>query len=134
MNNNNKKVVFLGGTCNGSTWREELIPQLKIDSFDPVVPNWTPECQAEEVRQREICDYCLYVLTPKMTGVFAVAEVVDDSNKHPEKTILVVLTKDGNKEFEGHQIKALNKVIDMVIVNGGKGFKTLSEVAAYLNS
>lgn len=132
--NNNKKVVFLGGTCNGSTWREELIPQLKIESFNPVVLNWTPECQAEEIRQRETCDYCLYVLTPKMTGVYSVAEVVDDSNKCPEKTILLVLAKDGDKEFEGHQIKSLNKVIDMVNGNGGKGFNTLSEVAAYLNS
>ena len=25
--------VFLGGTCNGSLWRNELIPQLKIDYF-----------------------------------------------------------------------------------------------------
>lgn len=29
--------VFLGGTCNNSTWREELKPLLKIDYFDPVV-------------------------------------------------------------------------------------------------
>ena len=26
-----KMKVFLGGTCNGSTWREKVIPNLKID-------------------------------------------------------------------------------------------------------
>lgn len=31
--------VFLGGTCNGSIWREKLIPLLKIDYFNPVVAN-----------------------------------------------------------------------------------------------
>ena len=25
------KKVFLGGTCNGSDWREKLIPKLKIN-------------------------------------------------------------------------------------------------------
>lgn len=31
------KRVFLGGTCNESTWRDELIKKLKIDYFNPVV-------------------------------------------------------------------------------------------------
>ena len=53
--------VFLGGTCNGSKWRKDLINLLKIDYFDPVVDNWTPECQKEENRQRAICDFNLYV-------------------------------------------------------------------------
>ena len=61
-----KNKVFLGGTCNESTWREELIPLLKTDYFNPVVEDWTPECQAEEERQKnEECNYQLYVITPK---------------------------------------------------------------------
>ncbi|WP_235906015.1 nucleoside 2-deoxyribosyltransferase domain-containing protein [Ginsengibacter hankyongi] len=27
------KKVFLGGTCNGSTWRDTLIKDLQIDYF-----------------------------------------------------------------------------------------------------
>ena len=53
-----KKRIFLGGTCNGSLWRNQIIPKLKIDFFNPVVEDWTPECQEEEIRQREECDYC----------------------------------------------------------------------------
>lgn len=53
-----KNKVFLGGTCNNSTWRNELIPLLNIDYFNPVVEDWTPECQAEEERQKnEECQY-----------------------------------------------------------------------------
>lgn len=33
--------VFLGGTCNGSKWREELIPLLQVGYFNPVVDEWT---------------------------------------------------------------------------------------------
>ena len=84
------KTIFLGGTCNNSTWREKLIPLLDIDYFNPVVDDWTPDCMAEEIKQREKCDFVLYVITPEMTGVYSIAEVTDDSNKRPEKTIKVV--------------------------------------------
>lgn len=126
--------VFLGGTCNGSTWRDELIPMLKIDFFNPVVEDWTSECQAEERRQRKICDYVLYVITPKMTGVYSIAEVVDDSNKRPTKTVLCILPEDGESEFDDRQMKSLSRVSKMVSVNGGKVFSKLRSVASYLNS
>lgn len=40
---NNKMKVFLGGTCEGRDWRNELIPKLKCDYFNPVVEEWTEE-------------------------------------------------------------------------------------------
>ena len=43
-----KTTVFLGGTCNNSTWRDKLIPLLKIDYFNPVVEDWTEEAQQIE--------------------------------------------------------------------------------------
>ena len=125
--------VFLGGTCNESAWRDELIKKLKIDYFNPVVDDWTEECYKEELRQREICDYCLYVITPRMTGVYSIAEVIDDSNKRPEKTIFCFLSNDDSKRFVNGQIKSLDKVGIMVENNGGKYFKSLDEVAEFLN-
>lgn len=127
-------TIALMGTCNGSTWRDELIPKLNIKYYNPVVENWTPECQEEEIRQREICDFLLYVITPKMTGVFAIAELVQDSNKRPEKTIFCFLEKDGNVQFGEHQIKSLNAVARMVEENGSFVFLDLDDVALYLNS
>ena len=86
--------VFLGGTCNNSIWRDVLIPLLTdngINYFNPVVDDWTEDCYTEELRQRKLCDFCLYVITSDMTGVYSVAEVIDDSNKRPEKTIFCYL-------------------------------------------
>lgn len=62
------KKVFLGGTANGSDWRSELVKKLKIDYFDPIVKDWDEKAQKEEIKQRKNCDYCLYVITPKMEG------------------------------------------------------------------
>jgi len=127
------KRVFLGGTCNESTWRDVLIPMLKIDYFNPVVDDWTEECMAEEIRQREICDYCLYTITPKMTGVYSIAEVVDDSNKRPRKTILVILKADGDRVFSEGQWKSMHALAKMVSQNQCAVFATLRDAANYLN-
>ena len=48
--------VFLGGTCAESKWREKLIPLLKCEYFNPVVEDWTPECQKIEEEQKKIIE------------------------------------------------------------------------------
>lgn len=124
-----RKKVFLGGTCAESTWRDELIPLLKINFFNPVVHDWTPECMAEERYQRKVCDYVLYTITKEMHGVYSIAEVIDDSNKRPASTIFCLI-QDG---FTPAQIKSLNQVGKMVDRNGGQFFLSLKEVADFLN-
>lgn len=133
INHKKSKKVFLGGTCNGSLWRDILIEQLEIDYFNPVVEDWTEDCYKNELYQRSICDFCLYVITPLMTGVYSIAEVVDDSNKRPEKVIFCVLYKDNGKSFNNDQIKSLNKVKEMVKNNGSIVANSLYEVAHVLN-
>ncbi len=126
--------VFLGGTVNGSKWRNYVMPRLHIDYFDPVVEEWNDEAYQKELHEREHCEYCLYVLTPMMKGVYSVAEVVDDSNKRPKKTLFCFLTRDGDKEFDPVQIKSMNAVTKMVIANGAKHFENLDEVISFLNT
>ena len=128
------KKVFLGGTCNNSGWRDILIPLLSIDYFNPVVEDWTTECQKEEIKQRAECDYCLYVITPEMTGVYSIAEVVDDSNKKPNKTIFCVSTSINGEIFTKAQLKSLDAVGNLILGNGGKYFRSLSAVALHLNN
>ena len=127
------KKVFLGGTCNNSKWRELIIPKLKIDYFNPIVDNWTEEDYKKELIEREQCDYCLYVITPKMKGVYSIAEVIDDSNKRPDKAIFCFVKKEGKYEFDNEQSKSLDKVGIMVENNGGMYCKSLDEVVKYLN-
>lgn len=110
-------MVFLGGTCNKSTWREELIPLLEqndIPYFNPVVDDWNEAAQEKE-KEVKACPTTieLYVITCQMTGAFSIAEVVDASNKTP-KTIFMVQPEG----FTDGQIKSLNAVKDLVEKNG----------------
>ena len=132
-----KVKIFLGGTCAKSTWRNELIPMLddsKIETFNPVVPNWTPECQAEEDYHRENDDICLYVITPEGEGFYSFVEVTDDSNKRPDQTVLCVLMEANGKQFEGHNKKCVLKTMKLVAENGVFIADNLNDLALYLNN
>lgn len=129
--------VFLGGTVNGSTWRDKLIPLLNKESveyFNPVVEEWTEECKARERVEREKCDVNLYVLTPLMNGVYSIAEVVDDSNKRPKKTVLMIIDEDAHETFSNRIRHSLREVEKMVRTNGGTVIQgNIKDLATYLN-
>lgn len=129
---NFKNSTFLGGTCNKSTWREELIAQLdeRVEFFNPVVSDWTPENQEREDKARKESRYVLFVITSQMTGVFSIAEAVDCSNKRPESTLFAYLPDGFNKG----QVKSLATTARMIVQNGGKVFESLKDIAVFLNS
>jgi hypothetical protein len=136
------KKVFLGGTCNGSEWRtkmEKLLDGIGVDYFNPIVSKWDKEAQANELRERETCNYCLYVITPRMIGLYSIAEAVDDSNKRPDKTIFVVLSEDDTIKglepisFGPRMQRSLDAVKNMVTRNGALVFDSLEEAARYID-
>lgn len=125
--------VFLGGTVNGSQWREKIIPQLKVDYFNPVVEDWDEKAYHRELYERENCEFCLYVITPLMTGFYAIAEVIDDSYKKTDKTLFCYLKEDEKFTFSEKQISSLEKTGKIIIENGGVWLKSLDEVVNFLN-
>ena len=126
------KRVFLGGTCNESRWRNRMsiyLAQSGLTYFNPDVDDWDEDAQANELRERESCDFCLYTITPKMAGVYSIAEAVDDSNKRPSQTVLVLLRDDEDAKFTEGQWKSLGAVARMVKRNGGMVFDDLKMAA-----
>lgn len=134
-------TVFLGGTCNETDWRDKLIEKLTIDYFNPVITgrDWTEEDRQNEIRKRQECEFVLYVFTPRMTGLYSIAEVIDDSNKRPGNTVMFVQEKDVS--FEGKSIvftenvkHSMENIAALAKANGAKICYTLDEVAEYLNA
>ncbi len=132
--------VFLGGTtAKGTNWREKLIPILEIDYFNPVVDDWDEKAYKKELQKRKTCDIILYILSPLMEGGYSIAEVTDDSNKRPEKTILCILEKDGEGEYSKKrwtksQEKSNEAIKKLVEKNGAFVLDDLEEVAEIINS
>jgi hypothetical protein len=127
-----KNRIFLGGTCAETTWRTELEKVLTVPSFNPVVEDWTPECQDEErLQKNNLCNIHLYVITKEMQGVFSIAEVIDSTHQKGKRTILHVIP-DG---FKKSQLKSLSAVCDMVNINGGTAYidSELNRTARVIN-
>ena len=125
--------VFLGGTCAESKWREKLIPLLKCDYFNPVVEDWTPECQENEEREKKICDYHLYVITPKMQGVYSIAEAVNDSKNVLRTCIFCVTKEEDDRDWTKSELKSLDATAKLIERNGGVVLNSLEDVANFLN-
>lgn len=125
--------VFLGGTCAGSIWREELIKALNIKYFNPVVEDWTPKCQEIEIKEKEEgCNIHLYVITKQMSGVFSIAEAVDSVHNKDKVTVFQVMPEG----FDVGQLKSLQATVDLIKSRGGISFinDSLDSTAKLLNS
>ena len=130
--------VFLGGTANGSSWREQLKSILKVDFVDPIVEDWTENHKERELKEREICNYILYVITPRMEGLYSIAELVDDSNKRSNNTLFCFLNKevsDAGKPivFDYNLESSIKAIEELLITNGAIKFNSLEEIAEFLN-
>ena len=128
---------FLGGTCAETTWRDELMPLLdkaNIKYFNPVVKNWTPECQAiEEDEKNNKCNVHLYVITPEMQGVYSIAEIINSCwqavvyGTTVNKVYFYIL--DPDNKFSKGQLKSLNATMRLctdIAENKFKGKKISS--------
>lgn len=118
--------IFLGGTCNNSTWRDELIPELKIDYFNPIVDNWTPDCiEIEDNEKYNKCNIHLYVITSKMTGVYSIAEIMDSLFPVRNKKVFVVIMTEG---FREDQIKSLRAVTKLATSHGALCYEDMDMI------
>ena len=132
------KKIFLGGTCNNSTWRNELIPILEkyhIQYFNPIVDDWTEKCVEIENQEKDVyCDCHLYVITPKMTGVYSIAEVIESVHMPNKLTIFCYLEKDENLFFTKGQLKSLENVGKLVSKHNGIVCNSLTELQTILKN
>jgi len=125
--------IFLGGTCNNSTWRSQIEKLVQTPTFNPVVDDWNEECQAIEMDEKENkCNIHLYVITSEMTGVFSIAEVMDSVHNKTKLTLLHVIPDGFNKV----KLKSLEAVVNLVNLRGGKAYfnKDLKITVEILNN
>jgi len=126
--------LFLGGTCNNSHWRDELIPQLEIDYFNPVVTQWNDDCLKREFDAKQSADFWLFVITPKIEGYYSLAEVIDTSYKHTDRTIYCILEEDEGSHFNAQQLAVLEDIGQTIEANGSLRFNSLSQISDFFKA
>ena len=111
-----------------------LIPKIRgINFYNPIVKKWDTTAQNIEIEKRNTCDWLLYVFTPTLNDYsYSIAEVVNDSNKVPKKTIFCIF-EDNNESFTERQLKCLKLIEKMIDDNGAYVLNSLDEVSDFLN-
>lgn len=76
--NGGKVQIFLGGSCNPTTWRQTVaIPFLELNGityYNPQVDNWTPEVVNVERNAKKNADWLLFVIDKQTRSTVSLIE------------------------------------------------------------
>lgn len=74
-------MVFLGGSCNPTSWRKTIaIPLLEkqgITYYNPQVEKWNPSLVAEEAKAKESAELLFFVIDQRTLALASMMEVVE---------------------------------------------------------
>jgi hypothetical protein len=124
--------VFISGTESHNNFkriREKLESRVKVK----VYPNRTLSTSEKALyeSQKNTCAYRVFVITNpfKTQHLFDVAELIEQSSKHPHKTLALIkyngLDKSSRLAFE--------KILDTVKKSGAKVFSSHTQLSKFLN-
>lgn len=126
---NKDDIIFLGGTCNGSEWRSKFIDtwkkyienhkdlkDRKIELFNPIVEDWTPECQEKEDKVKSNACLNMFIITPEQKGAYSFAEAVECANSGSKVFFAIY---DEHKQFDTDIIKSMDAIGVIIEKHGG---------------
>jgi len=112
-----KPQVFLGGSCNPTTWRfDTAIPQLEragITYYNPQVDDWKPELVEIEARAKNEADTLLIVIDAQTRALASIVEAVENIVRESRVALVVDDIVDGTvisgQTVTGGELKDLNR-------------------------
>lgn len=129
LKNEGPKTLYLGGTCSGINWRS-FINTTNYNVYNPLKHNWNEKSFLEEQDYRNVSTYNLYVFTKDIKGQYAIASLIDDSHKCPEKTLLFI-----NEIDMSEQTKISLKYIKEIAKNNGvRIFDSYEQINIFLQN
>ncbi|XP_055388268.1 uncharacterized protein LOC129616659 [Condylostylus longicornis] len=93
-NPNSSPEVFLGGSCNPTTWRADVaIPTLRklgISFYNPQVSHWTPDLIDLEYRAKEKAQVLFFVMDSETRASAGAIEVAYIAGQNARQLVLVL--------------------------------------------
>jgi len=115
-------VMFLGGSCNPTTWRRDVsMPLLEkngVKYYNPQVDDWSPDLMVLEQKAKNVAKVLLFVvdgLTRAVASMVEIAELITLGRK----IVLVVNNIEDGQEIDGAPV-------------GGRELQDLNRGRAYL--
>lgn len=139
-----KGVVFLGGSCNPTTWRKDTaIPLLQAKGYayhNPQVDNWTPDLIEKEAKAKAEADILLFVIDSRTRAIASLVEVTE--HVLAKRKVLLVINEipDGtsvkDQVITGQELLDLNRsrsyLTDMAARNGVVSYNSVEDAISSL--
>lgn len=117
--------VFLGGSCNPTTWRQvRAIPYLEdhgVSYFNPQVDDWNEAFAVKENLAKENCKVMFFVIENQTRGTMSLAEICYLIGRG--KTLVISM------DFECHPCSEINQAREFVFKLAKK--ENFSKVSIY---
>lgn len=112
-----KRKVFLGGSCNPTTWRQEAaIPFYKkkgITFYNPQVQTWRPELMELEAQAKESAELLLFVIDNRTRAVSSMIETAYLTARG--RQVITVMDDYNSTEVYFHREKVTSKELDDIM-------------------
>lgn len=110
--------VFLGGSCNPTTWRKDLaIPRLEkagISFYNPQVEDWSEKLVAIEAAAKQEAEVLLFVIDQQTRALASIMEATEHICQGRDIFLVIQEIVDGteinNQKITGGELKDLNRV------------------------
>ncbi len=134
--------VFLGGSCNPTTWRKDIvIPLLEeagISYYNPQVDDWSPELVQIEAKEKEEAFFIIFVIDSETRAIAPILEATEYIVE-AEKQVYIVVNDIpdgqviGGQTITGSELKDLNRarsyLRDLIIRhNDGNIYKDVASI------
>ena len=105
--------VFLGGSCNPTTWRKNIaIPLLeaaKITYYNPQVDDWYPELEQIERKYKYNSRYVLFVIDNQTRAIASIQEASFCIGRGMNVVLVIKTIKDCPEGINQNELKDLNR-------------------------
>lgn len=109
--------LFLGGSCNPTTWRKDVaIPILEaaaVSYYNPQVDDWSPELVAIEAKAKEEAETLLFVIDSQTRAIASILEATEMIMEGRDVVLVIEQIADGTEigwqKVTGSELKDLNR-------------------------
>eukprot|EP00002_Diphylleia_rotans_P007836 TRINITY_DN1750_c0_g1_i2.p1 TRINITY_DN1750_c0_g1~~TRINITY_DN1750_c0_g1_i2.p1 ORF type:complete len:532 (-),score=128.02 TRINITY_DN1750_c0_g1_i2:539-2134(-) len=128
--------VFLGGSCNPTTWRKDIsmpmLSQSSITYYNPQVDDWYPELMELERKAKDSCAVLLYSIDNQTRAIASMLEVAEFLGYSRRLVLALQDIKEGtpiqDSVIKGAELVELNSARQMVA-----NLATLNQVEIFMD-
>lgn len=125
--------VFIHHAYADNKPTKEFDALLTVPSNVEDLNDFSEDVFEREQELRENADFIVFIATPKSGGSWLAQDAIHAARTESGMAILIILDEEGGSTFDESEEMRLGAGSVVLMMNGGKTFRTLEDAADYIN-